>query len=57
MSSTFEIRLANGKTLGTESGRELRNFLLSRGTSIADPPRKPNYRKNRKGKRLPQKLG
>ena len=52
---SFEIVLANGKSLKTESGREVANFYASKGTSIADPPKGGG--KNRKGKKNPHKLG
>jgi len=53
---SFEIVLANGKSLKSESGREVANFYASKGTSIADPPKGGNS-KNRKGKKNPRKLG
>jgi hypothetical protein len=53
---SIEIVLANGKRLVSESGREVANFYASKGTSIADPPRK-NPKRDKRGKRVPQKVG
>jgi hypothetical protein len=53
---SFEIKLANGKVLKTDSAFEVAMFYQSNGTSIAPAPKRHGKR-NRKGKRNPQKVG
>jgi len=49
----FELVLANGKSLSTNAGEELANFLDSRGESIVPVPQRKGKknRKNRKGRK------
>lgn len=54
---SFEIRLANGKSLKTECGRELANFFQSGGTSIADAPTHKRVKRDKKGRKVPVKVG
>lgn len=54
---SFEIVLVNGKSLKSDSGREVANFYQSKGTSIADAPTPKRVKRDKRGRKIPQKVG
>jgi hypothetical protein len=53
---TYEIKLANDKSLSTNSSFELANFYASGGCSLL-PLRPKSLKRTRKGKNTPVKVG